>query len=233
MLTLNKKMKMRFLTSLLFLALFTSLTAQEGYTVKPDSLRSLVLQQNRKISIWLPDGYEAKDARFPVIYILDADGRLQHSAMTARFLLQNGKMPRAILVGVYNIDRNHDFLPDSSKSAPTGGGAENFIRFFSQELIPYINNNYKTEPFKVIVGHSYGGVFAMYALLNDPELFDAYISIDPSFWYKNLLMVKNAAAELSKTKNWNRSIFISGREGTGMNEMGITPMEKLLKSSAP
>ncbi len=74
---------------------------------------------------------------------------------------------------------NHDFLPDSSSNAPTGGGADNFVRFFKTELIPYINKNYKVEPFKVLIGHSYGGVFAMHALISDPELFDAYIAIDP------------------------------------------------------
>jgi predicted alpha/beta superfamily hydrolase len=226
-------MKQKILTSIVLLCIYATASAQEGYTVKRDSLKSVVLQQNRKLSVWLPEGYEAKDARFPVIYVLDADGRLQHSAMTARFLFQNNKMPKAILVGVFNIDRNHDFLPDSSQTTPTGGGADNFIQFFKQELIPYIDKNFKTEPFKVLVGHSFGGVFAVHALLNDPDLFDAYIAIDPSIWYKNLLLVKNATTEFVKTKNWNKSIFITGREGGGMKDMGITPMEKLLKSSAP
>jgi predicted alpha/beta superfamily hydrolase len=223
-------------TRLLIIALFiigASASAQDGYTLKQDSIKSEVLNQNRKLSIFLPDGYNDINAKFPVIYVLDADGRLQHSAMTARFLFQNNKMPKAILVGVFNIDRNHDFLPDSSQNAPTGGGADNFVKFFRQELIPYIDKKFKTEPFKVLVGHSYGGVFAMHALLNDPDLFDAYIAIDPSFWYKNKMLVKNASAEFVKVKNWNKSIFITGREGGGMQDMGITPMEKLLKSSAP
>ncbi len=132
-----------------------------------------------------------------------------------------------------NIDRNHDFLPDSSQSATTGGGADNFVKFFKDELIPHIDKNFKTEPYKVLVGHSYGGVFAMHALLTDPDLFDAYIAIDPSFWYKNQMQIKSAQVEFTKTKNWNKPIFITGRKGGGMKEMGITSMEKLLKSSAP
>jgi Predicted hydrolase of the alpha/beta superfamily len=210
-----------------------TVTAQDGYTVKKDSLQSDVLKQNRKISIFLPEGYDAKDARFPVLYVLDADGRDQHIVPTARFLSVNNKMPKAIVVGIFNIDRNHDFLPDSSQSANTGGGADNFVQFFKKELIPYINKNFKTESFNVLIGHSYGGVFVMHALLNDPDLFDAYIAIDPSFWYKNKMQVKSAQNEFLKAKNWNKPIFISGREGGGMNDMGITSMEKLLKSSAP
>jgi len=226
-------MKTRIILLTLLLSAGFKVTAQDGYTVKQDSIQSDVLKQNRKLSIYLPDGYDAKDAKFPVLYVLDADGRDQHTVPTARFLFVNNKMPRAIVVGVFNIDRNHDFLPDSSQSASTGGGADNFVHFFKQELIPYINKNYKTESFNVLIGHSYGGVFVMHALLNDPDLFDAYIAIDPSFWYKNQMQVKSAQVEFLKTKNWNKPIFITGREGEGMKGMGITAMEKVLKSSAP
>ncbi|MEI6049732.1 MAG: alpha/beta hydrolase-fold protein [Bacteroidota bacterium] len=225
------KTLLAFLTVLVSVA--QSLSAQDGYTVKQDSLQSEVLKQNRKLSIFLPEGYDTKDARFPVIYVLDADGRDQHTVPTARFLFLNNKMPKAIIVGVFNIDRNHDFLPDSIKSVPTGGGADNFIKFFKEELIPYINSNFKAEPYRVLVGHSFGGVFAMHAFLTDPDLFDAYISIDPSFWYKNNMLVKNAHNEFVKAKNWNKSIYITGRDGGGMKDMGIIPMENLLKTSAP
>jgi predicted alpha/beta superfamily hydrolase len=73
----------------------------------------------------------------------------------------------------------------------------------------------------------------MHALLIDPDLFDGYIAIDPSFWYKNQMQVKNAQAEFLKSKNWTKAIFITGREGDGMKEMGVSSMEKQLKSSAP
>jgi predicted alpha/beta superfamily hydrolase len=224
------KSRIIFLTLLTFL--FLKVSSQDGYTVQKDSLQSQILNQKRRLNIFLPDGYDAKDARFPVIYVLDADGRDQHIVPTARFLFVNGKMPKAIIVGVFNIDRNHDFLPDSSRSATTGGGADNFLQFFKKELIPYIDTNFKTENFKVLIGHSFGGVFVMHALLNDPDLFNAYISIDPSFWYKNQMQVTSAQIEFMKLKNWNKPVFITGREG-GMINMGITSMEKVLKSSAP
>jgi predicted alpha/beta superfamily hydrolase len=207
--------------------------AQDGYTVKQDSIQSDILKQNRKLAVFLPEGYDAKDAKFPVIFVLDADGRDQHVVPTARFLFTNGKMPKAIIVGVFNIDRNHDFLPDSTKSTATGGGADAFMGFFKNELIPYINKNFKTNTYRVLVGHSFGGVFAMHVLLNDPDLFDSYIAIDPSFWYKNQMQVKSAQTEFAKAKNWDKTIFITGRDGGGMKDMGIDAMEKVLKSSSP
>jgi predicted alpha/beta superfamily hydrolase len=227
-------MKTTLCAFLLLMSVLLNLSAQDGYTVKHDSITSSVLKQNRKLTIFLPAGYDAPNAKFPVIYVLDATDRDQHTVPTARFLFLNGKMPGAIVVGVINVDRNHDFLPDSSKNnAPTGGGADNFLKFFRDELTPYIDKTFKTEPYKVLIGHSYGGVFTMHALLNDPDLFDAYIAIDPSFWYKSQMQVKSAQTEFLKSKNWNKLIFITGREGGGMKEMGIISMEKVLKSSAP
>jgi predicted alpha/beta superfamily hydrolase len=208
-------------------------TAQDGFTFKQDSLQSAILKQNRKLAIYLPEDYDSGDNKFPVIYVLDAEGRDQHIVPTARFLYLSGKMPKAIIVGVMNIDRNHDFLSDSTQSAPTGGGADSFIHFFKDELIPYIDKNLRTEPYKVVVGHSFGGLFAVHALLTEPDLFDAYIAIDPTLFFKDLTLLRSAEKEFPRTKNWNKSLFIAGREGEGMQEMGITPLEKLMKVSAP
>ncbi len=226
-------MKIKLLTTTVFLIAALSAHAQEGFLLQKDSVKSAVLGQNRMLDIYLPDGYNRSDDRFPVIYVLDAPGRDQHIVPTAKFLLDNNKMPQAIIVGVPNMDRNHDFLPDSSKAAPTGGGAGNFLRFFREELIPYIDGKFRTNPFRVLIGHSYGGVFVMHALLNDPDLFEAYLAIDPSFWYKDKMQVKSAQSDLAKGKNWKKILFITGREGSGMKDMGIDAMEKVLKASAP
>jgi predicted alpha/beta superfamily hydrolase len=226
-------MKTRILIFTTLCLLVINLSAQDGYTVIKDSLQSDILKQNRKISIFLPEGYEAKDAKFPVIYVLDADGRDQHIVPTARFLFVNNKMPKAIVVGVFNIDRNHDFLPTSTENATSGGGAGNFLQFFKSELVPYINRKFKVSSFNVLVGHSFGGLFAMFALLNEPDLFNAYIAIDPNFWYDKKIMLKTAGTEFSKTKNWQKSLFITGREGDAMNGMAVSDMDSLLKSSAP
>jgi predicted alpha/beta superfamily hydrolase len=226
-------MKTGFIFLILFFSIAIKVSSQDGYSKKQDSLKSVILGQNRKLEIYLPEGYDTSSARFPVIYVLDGEGRDQHIVPTARFLFLSGKMPKAIIVGVINIDRNHDFLSDSTASAPTGGGADNFIIFFKDELLPYIDKNFKTEPFKVLVGHSYGGLFTMHTLLTQPDLFDAYIAIDPTIWYMDLRLLKSAEKELSKNKNWDRCLFTAGREGEGMQEMGITPLESLLIDFAP
>jgi len=111
-------MKTRFIFLTLLLCIAVKVSSQDGYIVKKDSLQSEVLKQNRKLSIFLPEGYDAKEARFPVIYVLDADGRDQHTVPTARFLSLNNKMPKAIVVGVSNIDRTMIFFPIQVKVLP-------------------------------------------------------------------------------------------------------------------
>lgn len=207
--------------------------AQSGYRQVPDSLFSAILQQNRRLEIFIPDGYDTLKTGLPVIYVLDAEGRDQHIVPTIRFLNQNNKMPQALIVGVKNIDRNHDFLSDSTKGAPTGGGADKFMSFFEKELFDYIDRHYRTEPYRVLIGHSYGGLFAAYALLKKPDLFDAFIAMDPSFWYNNNKILEYAADAFKQQRNWERILFITAREGEGMVEMGIPQVEKYLSSSAP
>lgn len=84
-------MKTRISFLILLLCIFVKASSQDGYTIIKDSIQSDILKQNRKISIFLPEGYDAKDVKFPVLYVLDADGRDQHTVPTARFLFVNGK----------------------------------------------------------------------------------------------------------------------------------------------
>src|SRR5450759_76578 len=104
-------MKTRIILLVLLFCITFKVLSQDGYTVKNDSLKSDILNQTRKLNIYLPEGYDAKDAKFPVLYVLDADGRDQHIVPTARFLFVNGKMPKAIIVGVFTVSYTHLTLP--------------------------------------------------------------------------------------------------------------------------
>ena len=141
-------MKIRITILTVLFCISVSASAQDGYTVKKDSLQSEVLKQNRKLSIFLPEGYDGNKTKFPVIYVLDADGRDQHTVPTSRFLFLNNKMPKTIIVGVFNIDRNHDFLPDSSQNATTGGGADNLSSSLKKSSFPILIKTSKPSPIR-------------------------------------------------------------------------------------
>jgi predicted alpha/beta superfamily hydrolase len=52
--------------------------------------------------------------------------------------------------------------------------------------------NYKTSPFKIFAGYSFGGLTAIYCMLTRPHMFDAYIAISPSLWFSNKYVLRLA-----------------------------------------
>jgi predicted alpha/beta superfamily hydrolase len=139
-------------------------------------------------------------------------------------------MPRMIIVGIVSGDREKDYLPTPSKEQPTGGGADKFLRFISSELVTLIDSTYPANSERCIIGHSAGGLFAIYALVNQPELFNSFICIDPSLWYDNQSTVKAMPEFLTNNKNIKKSIFISL---SNEKEMGVFPFIEVLEKYAP
>ena len=147
-------------------------------------LYSDVLDESRDIIVGLPAGYEGSDETYSVVYVLDGPGHFHHTTGTARFLARNDRMPGVIVVAIPNTDRTRDLTPptqvDSLGAFPTAGGADNFLEFISGELKPYIEENYRTRPYSILIGHSFGGLLVNHALVHRPEVFNAYVSISPS-----------------------------------------------------
>ena len=138
------------------------------------NLDSEILNEERSVIVYTPETYTLGDQHYPVMYLLDGDAHFHHASGIARFLAGNGIIPEMIVVAVRNIDRTRDFSPTHVEKRPTSGGAKKFMSFLADELIPFIDNNYRTMPYDVLVGHSFGGEFAAYALLNRPEVFNVY-----------------------------------------------------------
>jgi hypothetical protein len=142
-------------------------------------------------------------------------------------------MPPTIIVGVLNVDRDRDLTPTHVAENKTSGGADKFLAFLKNELIPYINRTYPSNGDNTIFGHSFGGLFVMYALLNEPQVFSSYIAADPSFWWDKNSMNKVAVDKLPGLANLNKTLYISGREGDPYKGMGIVGMDSILKKYAP
>ncbi len=160
------------------------------------TLESTILGEDRVMSIYLPDGYEDSKDTYPVFYLLDGEVHFHQGSGAVQYLSSVGVIPDMIVVAIHNIDRNRDFSPVHVNNIPTSGGAKKFLKFIGDELMPYINENYRTSSYDVIMGHSFGGVFITNALLDRPELFDAYISISPFLQFNEDYVVKKAEAKL-------------------------------------
>jgi predicted alpha/beta superfamily hydrolase len=201
---------------------------------KKDSLQSSILNEKRFIQVVLPRKYkpDSKD-KYDVLYVLDGDWNTKTAADVQRFIEDEAYMPPTIIVGVLNVDRDRDLTPTHVAENKTSGGADKFLGFLKNELIPYVNKNYPSNGDNTIFGHSFGGLFVTYALLNDPQVFKSYIAADPSFWWDKNYMNKVATDKLPGLANLNRTLYISGREGQPYKGMGIVSMDSVFKIKAP
>jgi predicted alpha/beta superfamily hydrolase len=158
---------------------------------KTERIHSAVLNEDRVLNIYLPEGYSDTLA-YPVIYLLD--GSADEDFIHVAGLLQYynfpwiNRVPKSILVGIANTSRGRDFTTPTNDSlskswVPENGGAYAFIEFIEKELQPFIQKKYKGSGQRTIIGQSLGGLLATEILMSRPGLFDKYIIISPSLWW--------------------------------------------------
>lgn len=138
------------------------------------------LNQDRKLKILLPKGYSDSDKKaYPIVLVLDADYLFELVAGNTDYYAYWEEIPEVIVVGINQSEtRYEDVTFSEQNSLPVETGAK-FFEFIGMEVIPYIQNKYKTESFKVAVGHGETANFINYYLLKEQPLFNAYITISP------------------------------------------------------
>lgn len=207
---------------------FLEIKEQEGknYSIgKIETIQSEVLNENRLLNIYLPQGYSA-DSTYPVIYLLD--GSSNEDFLHVAGLLQFCNypwlkyMPKSILVGISNVDRRRDFTHPSSdeeykKKYPTTGGSEAFIKFVGSELQPFIDSQYPVNGTNMLIGQSLGGLLATEVLYKKPEMFDHYFIVSPSLWYDYLSLLEQDPAFVASNFRKQISVYVAvGNEGRVM-----------------
>ncbi|MBB5646455.1 alpha/beta hydrolase [Pedobacter cryoconitis] len=237
---------------LLFVALFSNVSRSQDKTVniqtstKPfvlgitDEIQSAQLAEKRSLNIYLPEGYD-QDTKmtYPVIYLLDgsANEDFIHIAGLVQYCTMIQVMPKSIVVGIANVDRKRDFtfpttVQQDLKDFPTTGKSEKFIAFMEKDLQPYIQQKYRTNASKTIIGQSLGGLLATEVLLKKPELFNNYVIISPSLWWDNESLLAKAPELLKSAAAKNIKVYVSvGTEGKVM-EQDAANLAAVLKKSA-
>jgi len=180
---------------------------------KTEVIHSSVLGEDRTIQVHVPQGEPGQ--RYPVLYVLDGEDHFESAVAITEQL--SGVFPQLIVVGIENTVRQRDMTPDKghvgkilseSESSRSGGGG-NFMSFLEKDLIPYVDGHYPTAPYRVITGHSLGGLAVINAFFNYTALFNAYIANDPSLWWDDQDWIK-AAEKSAVTKDFsNRRLFVA------------------------
>ena len=173
------------------------------------TIHSKVLDEDRVILIFLPDNYDNSEYNFPVLYVLDGETHFRHVSGATDYLARNGLAPGIIVVAITNVDRNRDSSPVHVDNISTSGGAEKFHKFLKKELLPTIKKNYRTTDYNMIMGHSFGGTFIGYSLLEYPEVFNAYIAVSPYLQFADNYIINEAKNKLKSKYDNPKSFYMT------------------------
>lgn len=194
------------------------------------------------LDVALPRSYaQESDRRYPVVYLLDSHYSLLIARNVVDHLSERGDLPEVLLVGIgyegptdraaaeYRVNRTRDYTPTyvadggyGKEAQAVSGGGPRFLQFLEGELIPLVDQRYRTVVGeRCLVGHSYGGLFVSWTLLQRPELFSCAVAVSPSLWYDDRRMFA-LEAELARAHGDLpvRAYFAVGsREGDGRRDM--------------
>ena len=132
------------------------------------------------VYVTLPLSYESVGHSYPVLYVTDGDFFTVPAATMAAMLAAGHEMPEVITVGIGHGGSDRDFVARRREDMAVDG-RESFLEFLEEELIPDIEAKYRANPEeRILMGHSLGGAFALYALFNAPDTFGNIIASSPS-----------------------------------------------------
>jgi predicted alpha/beta superfamily hydrolase len=215
---------------------------------------STIINQDFELSISLPSGYARTDTTYPSLFVLDANIGFGIVSNLVRILATLHKeIPEILVVGIgYPIDGLEDWVrlrirdlsptndPESDRywmtrlSRATGrddivvlsGGAPKFLEFIREELIPFVESRYRVSPTdRALMGHSRGGLFALYALFHHPETFDRYLISSPSNQWDDNILFRYERAYSESHSDLDARVFMSF--GSLEDKVSIENMHKM------
>lgn len=162
------------------------------------------------IVIALPDNYDPKNKKYSTIYVLDSDDNFNFVAQQSKKLSQYYSVENSLVVGIgYGPDRAIDYTPTEVKN--NGGGAPLFMDFIKNKLIPKLQSDFgadSTRKSRVIIGHSFGGLFCAYAFTKRNDVFGNYLMLSPSLWYDNEIILKYEQENREAIKTRSQLVFL-------------------------
>jgi enterochelin esterase-like enzyme len=139
-----------------------------NYTIDTIQVKSEILNENRSIIIYKPQNILQSDS-VKFLYLLDGEySNYRYQRLKEQF---KDSFTNLIAVGIINTDRRRDLLYVNS--------ADKFLDFIISELIPITEKDYKTNT-RILYGHSFGGGFTVYSLINTPNNFNYFIASSPT-----------------------------------------------------
>jgi len=165
------------------------------------SIETKYYPTNREFIVYTPASYKKTGhSRYPVLYLLDGKSKIKQLIFTANTLASKRKMPEIIIVALpAGETRQQDYTPNYlfKHSSNEKGDAKNFSQFIKFDLIPFIDSHFRTEPYRIISGHSRSGLFIINDLINKTGLFNAHFAFSPALWPNDFAIINQLQANKS------------------------------------
>jgi predicted alpha/beta superfamily hydrolase len=192
--------------------------------VREFSIQSTSANANYAIKVALPENYNPSQQKYAAIYVLDGEENFDFVAEQCKKLSSDYSISNILVVSIgYGNDRSMDYTP--SQASEGGGGAEKFMHFIKDELIPKMESDYGADTLRqsrTILGHSFGGLLVAYAFTNFNNVFGNYLMLSPSIWYDNEIMLRLEQENRENNKKNQQLVF-----------MGLGEMENSGRMPAP
>jgi predicted alpha/beta superfamily hydrolase len=185
-------------------------------------IQSKIMNDEREIQIFLPDGYADSDITYPVLYILDGQRYFLHGVSLQKSFVEFRQSPEFIIVGISKnqSDRNRDYSVNS----------QSYLDFIKKEVIDYVDTQFRTSEKRMLFGWAYGGGFAIETMTNEPDLFDVYIAASP---YPLKEKISKIDSLLTENPKFNKLLYFASGTNEGIVKEGTNELNILLTNKAP
>jgi len=203
-------------------------TGVDNIVGKTYTLMSEALKESREIKIYLPDGYDKSDKKYPVLYILDGQKFFIYGVSLQQLFNFRKYTPDFIVVGITNAypQRFRHFKSGTAK----------FINFIEKDVIGYVDENFRTSQTRILFGWEYAGALVVQLMTDVPELFNAYIAASP-FPINSKDSKDNRLNRfrhmLFKTPKSDRFFYFSVAQDEGMVKDGTNDLNTMLLEKPP
>jgi uncharacterized protein len=197
-------------------------------------LESFATGRSYDIYIRLPDEY-AKDQEehYPTLYVLDGQWDFKLLDSIYGGLSYDGFIPEIIIVGItysdnadYGALRAMDYTPVHDALFRGSGDAPKFLAFLQEQLIPFMETNYRTDSsHRILMGSSFGGTFTLYDMFTDPTLFSGYVASSPIVTYGGRFAFEQEAEYAASHTDLPVRLFV----GVGELEDVAHPVEQFAR----
>jgi predicted alpha/beta superfamily hydrolase len=178
------------------------------------TLASEALGEEREILVRTPPGYDPARA-YPAVFLTDGEWNFELVAAYLDYLVDNGVYPPLVVTGTINVNRNRDYVPRADRYFDETGKADRFLDYVEKEWIPFMRGRHRLTGERVLLGHSFGGVFTLHALFSGRQLFDAYIALGSSAWIADQVLFEEARTWFKARPSADEFVYMAVGEGDG------------------